>query len=200
MLTNTFVILFKCLHNFTYVSCGVMHQLKVGNLWALQKATECEQPKHIQDKKLKKLQKYFQRFAIGATCLFFVGYMIAFILIVGDKSSQNYLEYISFSIFLLAALFLGFTTYIYCKKQFELYGDTFQKPITKVWSITVALVVGYVLCSIFLLVEAISIKKDNLPDTKWLKLSVTCTFCQILPLCVVMGIHLREMYFNRQRN
>jgi len=59
--------------------------------------------------------------------------------------------------------------------------------------ITFALVIGYTLNAIIILIEVAT----NLNDSTELRLKVACTVCQIVPLCFVMGIHLKEMYYNR---
>jgi hypothetical protein len=39
---NKTIIFFKVLHNYAYICCGVMQQLKVGNLWALQRVNDSD--------------------------------------------------------------------------------------------------------------------------------------------------------------
>ena len=39
---NKAIIFFRVLHNYAYICCGVMHQLKVGNLWALQRVNDSD--------------------------------------------------------------------------------------------------------------------------------------------------------------
>ena len=148
------------------------------------------------------MQSQFQVAATLVTIMLLIGYTVVYIVIVSypDESSKGQLEYLSSFIFLFASIFLGYTTFSYCRRQFELYGDAFQRPIAKVRSITIALVVGYTLNAIILLTEAVKKKTNNVNEKLAAELSVICTLCQILPLCVVMGIHLREMYFNRKRN
>lgn len=60
----------------------------------------------------------------------------------------------------MASISLSFTTIVYCKRQFELYGDAFQRPINKVKYITIALVIGYILNAIIILIEVTTNLED----------------------------------------
>ena len=63
--------------------------------------------------------------AVITTIGLLVVYISAYILITQTTDNIGSLEYLSVAIFLLASVCLASTTLIYCRRQFELYGDAF---------------------------------------------------------------------------
>lgn len=184
---NSFYDFLCTFPSYTYLGCCVTHQLKVANLICIQLDQQSALPPH-----LKEQRQLLIKYRLGLTAWVFilvlaVVYFVYFTTLVIRSDGIEWRFFSSFVvIYLLISIVLAASTFFYSHAMHSMWGNCFDSAIKRVNILTIALVLGLLASSAFMIALVES------PAEAQLALTTGNTFSLLLPLAVMMFVHIQE--------